>query len=105
MPSGPASLDKSQPGGSQHPLPAKEEPRAVENDKPVRPEDGGLDAVATRTVVEHVPIKQEPLVATVSGETSCPPETGKAACAGSWNYSRQLGSPQITMEACQPHSV
>nr|XP_023681613.1 ubiquitin carboxyl-terminal hydrolase 19 isoform X2 [Paramormyrops kingsleyae] len=75
VPSGPASLDKSQPGGSQHPLPAKEEPRAVENDKPVRTEDGGLDGVATRTVVEHVPIKQEPLVATPKPMCMVPPMT------------------------------
>lgn len=64
VPSGPASLDKTQPGSSQHALPAKEEPRVGEQkEKAPRAEDNsGLDAVAARTVTEHVPIKQEPLV-------------------------------------------
>ena len=65
VPSGPSSLDKTQPGSSQHSLPAKEEPRAGE-EKPKPPraaEDAGLDAVVPRS--EHVPIKQEPAVATV----------------------------------------
>uniref|UniRef100_A0AAR2K8D7 ubiquitinyl hydrolase 1 n=1 Tax=Pygocentrus nattereri TaxID=42514 RepID=A0AAR2K8D7_PYGNA len=64
VPSGPSSLDKSQPGSSQHALPAKEEPRAGE-EKPKPPraaEDAGLDAVVPRS--DHVPIKQEPAVAT-----------------------------------------
>ncbi|KAI4886404.1 hypothetical protein NFI96_015320, partial [Prochilodus magdalenae] len=64
VPSGPSSLDKTQPGSSQHALPAKEEPRAGE-EKPKPPraaEDAGLDAVVPRS--EHVPIKQEPAVAT-----------------------------------------
>ncbi|XP_036446774.1 ubiquitin carboxyl-terminal hydrolase 19 isoform X1 [Colossoma macropomum] len=66
VPSGPSSLDKSQPGSSQHALPAKEEPRAGE-EKPKPPraaEDAGLDAVVPRSVSDHVPIKQEPAVAT-----------------------------------------
>uniref|UniRef100_A0A674ESP9 ubiquitinyl hydrolase 1 n=1 Tax=Salmo trutta TaxID=8032 RepID=A0A674ESP9_SALTR len=51
VPSGPSS-QTSQPGSSQHTLPAKEElPRA---------EDGGLDNVSSRTVSDHAPIKQEP---------------------------------------------
>uniref|UniRef100_A0AAR2M089 ubiquitinyl hydrolase 1 n=1 Tax=Pygocentrus nattereri TaxID=42514 RepID=A0AAR2M089_PYGNA len=59
VPSGPSSLDKSQPGSSQHALPAKEEPRAGE-EKPKPPraaEDAGLDAVVPRS--DHVPIKQD----------------------------------------------
>ncbi|XP_030624378.1 ubiquitin carboxyl-terminal hydrolase 19 [Chanos chanos] len=67
VPSGPSPLDKSQPGSSQHALPAKEEPRAGE-EKPKPPrasEEASLDSVAPRTVSEHVPIKQEPAVATV----------------------------------------
>lgn len=67
VPSGPSSIDKSQPGSSQHSLPAKEEPRAGE-EKPKPPraaEDAGLDAVVPRSVSDHVPIKQEPTVATV----------------------------------------
>ncbi|XP_076839756.1 ubiquitin carboxyl-terminal hydrolase 19 isoform X2 [Brachyhypopomus gauderio] len=66
VPSGPSSLDVSQPGSSQHALPAKEEPRVgEEKPKPPRtPEDAGLDTVVPRSVSEHVPIKQEPVVAT-----------------------------------------
>uniref|UniRef100_A0A8B9RKZ3 ubiquitinyl hydrolase 1 n=1 Tax=Astyanax mexicanus TaxID=7994 RepID=A0A8B9RKZ3_ASTMX len=64
VPSSPSSLDKSQPGSSQHALPAKEEPRVgEEKPKPKPPratEDAGLDAVVPRSVSEHVPIKQEP---------------------------------------------
>uniref|UniRef100_A0A4W5Q774 ubiquitinyl hydrolase 1 n=1 Tax=Hucho hucho TaxID=62062 RepID=A0A4W5Q774_9TELE len=51
VPSGPSS-QTSQPGSSQHTLPAKEEPPRVE--------DGGLDNVSARTVSDHAPIKQEP---------------------------------------------
>ncbi|XP_045552049.1 ubiquitin carboxyl-terminal hydrolase 19 isoform X8 [Salmo salar] len=53
VPSGPSS-QTSQPGSSQHTLPAKEEPP--------RAEDGGLDNVSSRTVSDHAPIKQEPAV-------------------------------------------
>ncbi|XP_035596633.1 ubiquitin carboxyl-terminal hydrolase 19 isoform X1 [Oncorhynchus keta] len=53
VPSGPSS-QTSQPGSSQHTLPAKEEPP--------RAEDGGLDNVSARTVSDHAPIKQEPAV-------------------------------------------
>ncbi|KAM9429930.1 ubiquitin carboxyl-terminal hydrolase 19 isoform 39-T39 [Salvelinus alpinus] len=53
VPSGPSS-QTSQPGSSQHSLPAKEEPP--------RAEDGGLDNVSARTVSDHAPIKQEPAV-------------------------------------------
>ncbi|XP_027026509.2 ubiquitin carboxyl-terminal hydrolase 19 isoform X4 [Tachysurus fulvidraco] len=61
VPSGPSSIEKSQPGSSQHALPAKEEPRAGE-EKPKSsrtPEDGTLDAVVPHSVSDHVPIKQE----------------------------------------------
>ncbi|TSM04853.1 Laminin subunit beta-2 [Bagarius yarrelli] len=62
--SGPSSLDKSQPGSSQHPLPAKEEPRAGE-EKPKTsrtPEESALDVVAPRSVSDHVAMKQEPAI-------------------------------------------
>uniref|UniRef100_A0AAX7U554 ubiquitinyl hydrolase 1 n=1 Tax=Astatotilapia calliptera TaxID=8154 RepID=A0AAX7U554_ASTCA len=58
VPSSPACMEKSQPGSSQHNLPAKEEPPRVGEEKPKAPtrvEDGGLDSVAPRTVSEHVP--------------------------------------------------
>uniref|UniRef100_A0A671Q0T7 ubiquitinyl hydrolase 1 n=1 Tax=Sinocyclocheilus anshuiensis TaxID=1608454 RepID=A0A671Q0T7_9TELE len=66
VPSSPSTLEKSQPGSSQHALPAKEEPRVGEEKaKPPRaPEDLGLDAVAPRSVSEHMSLKQEPTVAT-----------------------------------------
>ncbi|XP_041654745.1 ubiquitin carboxyl-terminal hydrolase 19 isoform X2 [Cheilinus undulatus] len=71
VPSSPACLEKSQPGSSQHSLPAKEEPPRVGEEKPKTPkassrvEDGGLDAVAPRSVSEHVSItKPEPTVTT-----------------------------------------
>uniref|UniRef100_I3IZD7 ubiquitinyl hydrolase 1 n=1 Tax=Oreochromis niloticus TaxID=8128 RepID=I3IZD7_ORENI len=67
VPSSPACMEKSQPGSSQHNLPAKEEPPRVGEEKPKTPkastrvEDGGLDSVAPRTVSEHVAItKPEP---------------------------------------------
>ncbi|KAF7664762.1 hypothetical protein LDENG_00165470 [Lucifuga dentata] len=69
VPSGPACMEKSQPGSSQHNLPAKEEPPRVGEEKPKAPkasprvEDGGLDTVAPRSVSEHVAItKPEPTV-------------------------------------------
>lgn len=64
MPTGPTPLDKSQPGSNQHPLSTKEEARAGEKEKP-RAEDSGLDSVAARTVSDHMPVKQEPLVPSV----------------------------------------
>uniref|UniRef100_A0A8B9LJ18 ubiquitinyl hydrolase 1 n=1 Tax=Astyanax mexicanus TaxID=7994 RepID=A0A8B9LJ18_ASTMX len=85
VPSSPSSLDKSQPGSSQHALPAKEEPRVgEEKPKPKPPratEDAGLDAVVPRSVSEHVPIKQEPAVTTpkptcmVQPMTHAPPKS------------------------------
>ncbi|XP_052396471.1 ubiquitin carboxyl-terminal hydrolase 19 isoform X2 [Carassius gibelio] len=66
VPSSPSTLEKSQPGSSQHALPAKEEPRVGEEKaKPPRtPEDSGLDAVTPRSVSEHMSLKQEPTVVT-----------------------------------------
>lgn len=71
VPSSPACMEKSQPGSSQHSLPAKEEPPRVGEEKPKTPkassrvEDGGLDTVAPRAVSEHVAItKPEPAVTT-----------------------------------------
>uniref|UniRef100_A0A8C4NIR8 ubiquitinyl hydrolase 1 n=1 Tax=Dicentrarchus labrax TaxID=13489 RepID=A0A8C4NIR8_DICLA len=71
VPSSPACMEKSQPGSSQHSLPAKEEPPRVGEEKPKPPkassrgDDGGLDTVAPRTVSEHVAItKPEPTVTT-----------------------------------------
>ncbi|XP_065142058.1 ubiquitin carboxyl-terminal hydrolase 19 isoform X1 [Paramisgurnus dabryanus] len=66
VPSSPSSLEKSQPGSSQHALPAKEDPRVGEEKaKPPRgTEDKGLDSVSPRSVSEHMPLKQEPTVTT-----------------------------------------
>uniref|UniRef100_A0A8C1CVD9 ubiquitinyl hydrolase 1 n=2 Tax=Cyprinus carpio TaxID=7962 RepID=A0A8C1CVD9_CYPCA len=74
VPSSPSTLEKSQPGSSQHALPAKEEPRVGEEKaKPPRaPEDSGLDAVAPRSVSEHMSLKQEPTVVTVIMIMTCP---------------------------------
>lgn len=67
VPSGPSCMEKSQPGGSQHSLPAKEEPPRVGEEKPKPPkassrvDDCGLDTVAPRS--EHVAItKPDPMV-------------------------------------------
>uniref|UniRef100_A0A674B4X3 ubiquitinyl hydrolase 1 n=1 Tax=Salmo trutta TaxID=8032 RepID=A0A674B4X3_SALTR len=63
VPSAPSS-QASQPGSSKHSLPAKEEPPWVGEGKPKPPRtvDGCLDSVSSRTVSDHVPIKQEPAV-------------------------------------------
>lgn len=66
MPTGPTPLDKNPPGSNQHPLSSKEEARASDKEKP-RVEDGGLDGVAARTAPEHVAVKQEPHIPSVSG--------------------------------------
>uniref|UniRef100_A0A3P9I5Y1 ubiquitinyl hydrolase 1 n=1 Tax=Oryzias latipes TaxID=8090 RepID=A0A3P9I5Y1_ORYLA len=66
--SSPACMDKSQPGSSQHSLPAKEEPPRVGEETAKAPkasnrgvEGGALDSVAPRSVSEHVAItKTEP---------------------------------------------
>lgn len=77
VPTSPACMEKSQPGSSQHSLPAKQEPPRVGEEKPKAPkassrvEDAGLDTVAPRTVSEHVAItKTEPAVTTVSRTTT-----------------------------------
>ncbi|RVE70203.1 hypothetical protein OJAV_G00062130 [Oryzias javanicus] len=67
--SSPACMDKSQPGSSQHSLPAKEEPPRVGEETPKASnrgvEGGALDSVAPRSVSEHVAItKSEPAVTT-----------------------------------------
>ncbi|GLD45652.1 ubiquitin carboxyl-terminal hydrolase 19 isoform X4 [Lates japonicus] len=90
VPSSPACMEKSQPGSSQHSLPAKEEPPRVGEEKPKAPkassrvDDGGLDTVAPRTVSEHVAItKPEPTVTTpkptcmVQPMTHAPPATNE----------------------------
>uniref|UniRef100_A0A4W6FZG5 ubiquitinyl hydrolase 1 n=1 Tax=Lates calcarifer TaxID=8187 RepID=A0A4W6FZG5_LATCA len=90
VPSSPACMEKSQPGSSQHSLPAKEEPPRVGEEKPKAPkassrvDDGGLDTVAPRTVSEHVAItKPEPAVTTpkptcmVQPMTHAPPATNE----------------------------
>uniref|UniRef100_A0A8C8LKA7 ubiquitinyl hydrolase 1 n=1 Tax=Oncorhynchus tshawytscha TaxID=74940 RepID=A0A8C8LKA7_ONCTS len=61
VPSAPSS-QASQPGSSKHSLSAKEEPPWVGEGKPKPPRtvDGCLDSVSSRTVSDHVPIKQEP---------------------------------------------
>ncbi|KAK7883974.1 hypothetical protein WMY93_027097 [Mugilogobius chulae] len=66
--SGPACLEKSQPGSSQHSLPPSEEPARGVEDKPKAPkaparvEESALESVATRN--EHVSLKSEPAVTT-----------------------------------------
>lgn len=70
MPTGPTPLDKTPPGSNQHPLSSKEEARASDKEKP-RVEDGGLDGVAARTAPEHVAVKQEPHIPSVSGAVPC----------------------------------
>lgn len=75
VPTSPACMEKSQPGSSQHSLPAKQEPPRVGEEKAPkatsRVEDAGLDTVAPRTVSEHVAItKTEPAVTTVSRATT-----------------------------------
>lgn len=66
-------MESSQPGSSQHSLPAKQEPPRVGEETPKAPkatprvEDGGLDSMAPRAVTEHVAIaKAEPVVTVVS---------------------------------------
>ncbi|XP_072329211.1 ubiquitin carboxyl-terminal hydrolase 19 isoform X2 [Scyliorhinus torazame] len=61
VPAGPPSLDKSQPGSSQHTLSPKEEPRSNEKEK-LRTEETNLEPVAIRSTPENVQIKQDTLV-------------------------------------------
>lgn len=82
MPTGPTPLDKNPPGSNQHPLSSKEEARTSDKEKP-RVEDGALDGVAARTPSEHLAVKQEPHIPSVSvatldltwiGERGTPPQ-------------------------------
>uniref|UniRef100_A0A7N6BJM2 ubiquitinyl hydrolase 1 n=1 Tax=Anabas testudineus TaxID=64144 RepID=A0A7N6BJM2_ANATE len=88
VPSSPACMEKSQPGSSQHNLPAKEEPPRVGEEKPKAPkasprvEDGGLDTVASRTVSEHVngcvcSLSQPKPTCMVQPMTHAPPATNE----------------------------
>ncbi|XP_072437845.1 ubiquitin carboxyl-terminal hydrolase 19 isoform X3 [Chiloscyllium punctatum] len=61
VPAGPPSLDKAQPGSSQHTLPPKEEPRSNEKEK-MRTEEASLESVAIRSTPDNVQIKQDTLV-------------------------------------------
>ncbi|XP_029362184.1 ubiquitin carboxyl-terminal hydrolase 19 isoform X2 [Echeneis naucrates] len=64
VPSSPACMEKTQPGSSQHSLPAKEEPPRVGEEKPKAPkassrvEDGDMDTLASRAVSEHVAVNK-----------------------------------------------
>uniref|UniRef100_G3NJG0 ubiquitinyl hydrolase 1 n=1 Tax=Gasterosteus aculeatus aculeatus TaxID=481459 RepID=G3NJG0_GASAC len=76
VPSGPSCMEKSQPGGSQHSLPAKEEPPRVGEEKPKPPkassrvDDCGLDTVAPRS--EHVAItKPDPMPVLSQPKPTC----------------------------------
>ncbi|XP_014911878.1 ubiquitin carboxyl-terminal hydrolase 19 [Poecilia latipinna] len=76
VPSSPACMEKSQPGSSQHSLPAKEEPPRVGEEptkaSPRGVEETGLDTVAPRSVSEHVNItKAEPTVTTPQPKPTC----------------------------------
>uniref|UniRef100_A0A087YNJ4 ubiquitinyl hydrolase 1 n=1 Tax=Poecilia formosa TaxID=48698 RepID=A0A087YNJ4_POEFO len=79
VPSSPACMEKSQPGSSQHSLPAKEEPPRVGEEPTKAPkasprgvEETGLDTVAPRSVSEHVNItKAEPTVTTPQPKPTC----------------------------------
>ncbi|XP_069798500.1 uncharacterized protein usp19 [Narcine bancroftii] len=61
VPAGPPSLDKAQPGSSQHALPPKEEPRSNEKEK-IRTEEATLESMAIRPAHENVQVKQDTLV-------------------------------------------
>uniref|UniRef100_A0A8C5WIX8 ubiquitinyl hydrolase 1 n=1 Tax=Leptobrachium leishanense TaxID=445787 RepID=A0A8C5WIX8_9ANUR len=74
MPAGPAPLTKTQPGGNQHPLSSKEEPRAVEKEKP-RSEDATLDNSSLLSGADHVPVKPEQLLALPKPTCMVPPMT------------------------------
>ncbi|XP_073500964.1 ubiquitin carboxyl-terminal hydrolase 19 isoform X3 [Phyllobates terribilis] len=82
MPASPAPLDKAQPGSNQHSLSSKEEPRAVEKEKP-RAEDAGLDKVSSRAAADHVPVKPEPLMTSPKPTCMVPPMTHSAMSSDS----------------------
>ncbi|XP_027879788.1 ubiquitin carboxyl-terminal hydrolase 19 isoform X2 [Xiphophorus couchianus] len=79
VPSSPACMEKSQPGSSQHSLPAKEEPPRVGEEPTKAPkasprgvEETSLDTVAPRPVSEHVNItKAEPTVTMPQPKPTC----------------------------------
>lgn len=80
VPAGPPSLDKSQPGSSQHALPPKEEPRSNEKEK-VCSEEVSLESVAIGPMHENVQIKQDPLVTAPKPTCMVPPMTHSVAAA------------------------
>ncbi|KAM3914259.1 ubiquitin carboxyl-terminal hydrolase 19 isoform 2-T2 [Leptodactylus fuscus] len=82
MPASPAPLDKAQPGSNQHSLSSKEEPRAVEKEKP-RAEDSSLDKVSSRAAADHVPVKPEPLMTSPKPTCMVPPMTHSAMSSDS----------------------
>ncbi|XP_056380745.1 ubiquitin carboxyl-terminal hydrolase 19 isoform X2 [Hyla sarda] len=82
MPASPAPLAKTQPGGNQHTLSSKEEPRAVEKEKP-RAEDASLDKVSSRTAADHVPVKPEQLLTSPKPTCMVPPMTHSAMSSDS----------------------
>ncbi|XP_069592470.1 ubiquitin carboxyl-terminal hydrolase 19 isoform X2 [Ranitomeya imitator] len=82
MPASPAPLDKAQPGSNQHSLSSKEEPRAVEKEKP-RVEDANLDKVSSRAAADHVPVKPEPLMTSPKPTCMVPPMTHSAMSSDS----------------------
>ncbi|XP_073425712.1 ubiquitin carboxyl-terminal hydrolase 19 isoform X3 [Dendrobates tinctorius] len=82
MPASPAPLDKAQPGNNQHSLSSKEEPRAVEKEKP-RVEDANLDKVSSRAAADHVPVKPEPLMTSPKPTCMVPPMTHSAMSSDS----------------------
>ncbi|XP_031142111.1 ubiquitin carboxyl-terminal hydrolase 19 isoform X2 [Sander lucioperca] len=82
VPSSPSCIEKSQPGSSQHSLPAKDEPPRVGEEKPKPPkassrvEDGGLDNVAPRTVSEPTVTTPKP-TCMVQPMTHAPPASNE----------------------------
>lgn len=78
VPTGPTPLEKSQPGGAQHPLAGKEEARAGEKEAP-RAADGGLEGVVARAAPEPVMAKQEPHVPSPKPTCMVPPMAHGAA--------------------------
>ncbi|XP_044157800.1 ubiquitin carboxyl-terminal hydrolase 19 isoform X1 [Bufo gargarizans] len=82
MPASPAPLDKTQSGSKQLSLSSKEEPRAVEKEKP-RAEEVSLDKVSSRAVADHVPVKPEQLLASPKPTCMVPPMTHSAISSDS----------------------
>uniref|UniRef100_UPI00398EBC02 ubiquitin carboxyl-terminal hydrolase 19 isoform X2 n=1 Tax=Pristiophorus japonicus TaxID=55135 RepID=UPI00398EBC02 len=80
VPAGPPSLDKAQPGSSQHALPPKEEPRSNEKEK-IRSEEANLESVAILSTPENVQIKQDALVTSPKPTCMVTPMTHSVASA------------------------